>query len=370
MSLEKTILISAGGTGGHVMPALALAEDLMSRGFQVELVTDQRGMKMQKHFGAIPYHVINAGTLGAGLKGKIFGGINLIRGIFQARKLINRLQPIIVVGFGGYPSFPAVYAAQKKRIKTVIHEQNAILGKANKMLAPKAERIALSLPTEGSLPEMERIKAVVTGNPVRSDISRLYFQPYPSLKADGGLNLFVFGGSLGAGVFSAVVPETLSRLPEQYRQRLNVVQQCREEDLQDVRIKYHDAKIPARLDTFFDDVPKIIERTHLVIGRSGASTVAELSAAGRPAIYVPYPHHADQQQLHNAESVSTHGGAWVIKEPAFTPDALLSRIELFFQNPQLLFDAAEAARSCGKPDATRRLGNLVTALIEGWGKEN
>jgi UDP-N-acetylglucosamine--N-acetylmuramyl-(pentapeptide) pyrophosphoryl-undecaprenol N-acetylglucosamine transferase len=370
MTDSETILICAGGTGGHVMPALALADDLVARGFNVELVTDQRGLRMQKHFGSLPYHVIQAGTTGASLKDKIGGALKIGMGIIQARSLIRKLSPAIVIGFGGYPSFPAVYAAQQKGIKTVIHEQNAILGKANKMLASKVERIALSLPTESSLPDMERIKAVVTGNPVRSDIAQLYFQPYPSLKDDGILNIFIMGGSLGAGVFSKIVPEALARLSDEYRARLNVVQQCREEDLQDVRVKYHDARIPARLDTFFDDVPKILERTHLVIGRSGASTVAELSAAGRPAIYVPAPYHPDQQQLHNAESVASEGGAWVMKEDNFKVDALTARIEAFLEDPGLLFKAAEAARTCGRPDATRRLGNLLTALIEGWGRED
>jgi UDP-N-acetylglucosamine--N-acetylmuramyl-(pentapeptide) pyrophosphoryl-undecaprenol N-acetylglucosamine transferase len=350
------------------MPALALAEDLASRGYEVELVIDHRALKFQALFGDIPYHVLKSATLGKGLSGKITGAFNLGRGILQAFRLLYKLQPAAVIGFGGYPSFPAVYAAQKKGILTILHEQNAVLGKANKMLAPKAERIALSWPDQGSLNENDAVRAVETGNPVRGDIASLFTAPYPSIKDDQALSIFVVGGSLGAGVFSKVVPKALLLLPDYQRKRLNIIQQCREEDMQTVRQAYHDAGIHAQLAAFFEDVPGILKQTHLVITRSGASTVAELSAAGRPAIYVPYPHHADHQQLHNAEAIADQGGGWVMTEESFTPESLLPRIEMFLQNPQSLFEAAEAARAAGKPDAARRLGNLVTALVSGWGK--
>lgn len=368
MSENQLILLSAGGTGGHVMPALALAEDLFSRGYEVELAIDHRALKFQHLFGDIPYHVLKSATLSPGLSGKILGAMNLSRGILQAVRLLYKRQPSAVIGFGGYPSFPAMFAAQKKGILTLIHEQNAVLGKANKMLAPRAERIALSWPDHGSLNETDTMRAVETGNPVRGDIAALFTAPYPSIKDEQALSIFVVGGSLGAGVFSEVVPQALSLLPEYQRKRLNIIQQCREEDMQMVHQAYKDAGIQAQLATFFEDIPAILKHTHLVITRSGASTVAELSAAGRPAIYVPYPHHTDHQQLHNAEAIADQGGGWVMTEDSFTPEALLPRIEMFLQNPQSLFEAAEAARTAGKPDAARRLGNLVTALVSGWGK--
>ncbi len=365
----KLVVLSAGGTGGHMTPAAALGRDLLSRGYKVMLVTDSRGKKYENMFDGIDIHVIKAGTLGAGLMGKLKGLFALGLGMMQARKLIDKLRPMVVVGFGGYPSYPAVHAAQKLHIPTVIHQSDAVLGKANAMLAPKSDRIALSFAHVEGLEDEDRVRAVVTGNPVREDIAALYNKPYPALDHDGVFHVFVTGGSLGASVFADIVPEALSKLPAEYRARLNVVQQCREENLDAVEQAYKDAGIKARLAPFFDDVPEILGKAHLYIGRSGASTVAEVVTAGRPAIFVPYPHHKDNQQKINADAVADRGGAWVMAQEGFTVEALLARIETFMQNPESLFRAAEAARECGRPDAARRLGNLVTALASGWDKQ-
>lgn len=366
---SKLILLSAGGTGGHVFPAAALGRDLISRGYRVELVTDARGSKFANIFEDIPVHVISAGTLGRGLVGKVRGAAGLALGIIQARNLVKKLKPVVVAGFGGYPSFPAVFAAQGMKIDTIIHEQNAIVGRANVMLAGRASRIALSMPHVHGLEPADNARAVVTGNPVREEISSLSYKPYPIIQPDGILRIFVMGGSLGAHVFSDVVPAALSRLSPDYRARIEVVQQCRESDIENVRRIYDAAGIKAELETFFRDVPDRLAHTHLVIGRSGASTVAEVTAAGRPAIFVPYPHHADQQQKANADMVADAGGAWVMTQNGFTEEALLARVETFLQNPQTLFRAAEAARSVGRPDAARRLGNLVMAVASGWDGE-
>ena len=360
------ILLSAGGTGGHMFPAAALARDLISRGYRVALATDPRGKALAKVFEGVPVHVLQAGTMGAGLKGKLTGMARLSLGIAQAWKLINKLKPAVVVGFGGYPSVPAVYMAQRLGIPTVIHEQNAVLGRANRMLAPRAQRIAMSWPqNDPSLGGMQD-RIVVTGNPVREDIAALFTKPYPALKQDGTLRIFVMGGSLGASIFSTIVPAALANLPPAQRARLEITQQCRADDLPTTRVIYEIAGIKAHLETFFFDVPERLAQAHLLICRSGASTVAEVAAAGRPAIFVPYPHHADHQQKVNAESIADAGGAWVMPQDGFTKDALTARIETFLQNPETLFRAAEAARSCGRPDATRKLGNVVTALASGW----
>jgi UDP-N-acetylglucosamine--N-acetylmuramyl-(pentapeptide) pyrophosphoryl-undecaprenol N-acetylglucosamine transferase len=347
-------------------PAAALAGDLRARGYHVCLATDTRGRSYSADFGSSNIHVLKAGYLGSGLTGKIEGALKLGAGYFQARKLIKRLRPEVVVGFGGYPSIPAVLAAQHLNISTIIHEQNAVLGRANAFLAPRAGRVATSLPGTAGLDEADAVRAVVTGNPVRAAIAELYTRPYPELRHDGTLQLFVIGGSLGARVFSNVVPQALSTLDPAYKNRLNVVQQARTEDLERTRRAYETAGISAELQPYFDDVATRLGAAHLVIARAGASTVAEIATAGRPAIFVPYPHHADQQQKINAETVADAGGAWVMTEAGFTPDALSGRIETFLQNPQTLFRAAENARACAKPDAARRLGNLVTALASGW----
>lgn len=365
---SKLILLSAGGTGGHLTPALALAHDLKARGFRVGLVTDGRAQKCGLNLDeGITIYPIQAGTLGSGLVGKIKGLAALALGMVQAWLLVGRLKPAVVVGFGGYPSFPAVYAAQGQHIPTIIHEQNAILGKANTMLAHKADRIALSYPESRGLEAPDQVRAVFTGNPVRAEIAALFNQPYPAVEDKGALNLFIMGGSLGARVFSDVIPAALAGLPEELRIRLVVSQQCRADDVAETQAAYDAAAIQAECAAFFNDVDARLATTHLFIGRSGAGTAAEIAVAGRPAIFVPYPYHKDQQQKINAQVLAEAGGAWLMSQDQdFTADALRKKLADLFMHPQKLFDAAEAARACGRPDAARRLGNLVTALASGW----
>jgi len=367
---KQTIMICAGGTGGHMFPALSLAHDLLARDCQVVMVTDTRAVKYTE--GAderLKVHVIASSTLPSGLMGKLKGLLSLARGYMQSRSLIKKYNPQIAVGFGGYPSLPPMVAAQRANMLTVIHEANAILGRANAYLAPKSDRIALSLPDFSSLEEADAVRAIVTGNPVRTDISALFAHPYNAPDETDEFNITVMGGSLGAKVMADNVPQALALLPEDLKVRVNVTQQCHEEDIVVVQEIYAQAGITATLKPFLDDVPEILKKTHLVIARSGASTVAEIAVAGIPAIYIPYPHHADQQQKMNAESISKSGGAWVIEEKNLTPEALVTQIKLLMRSPEALFDAAESARSCAKPEATRKLGNLVIALIKGWNKD-
>ena len=357
------VLISAGGTGGHMSPASALVSDLMARGYRVDLMTDNRGAKFSSMFEGVKIHVVKSGTIGAGIAGKIKGVVNLGLGIIHALKIVKSLKPDLVIGFGGYPSVPGVFVAQKLNIPTILHEQNAVIGKANIFLASNAERIALSVDNSTGLDREETFRSVITGNPVRPEIAESRNIEYPSFSGSEDMNVLVMGGSLGATVFSEVVPKTLIDLPHEYRKRLKIVQQCRAVDIDSVRAVYQDADIDATLATFFDDVAGELAKAHLVIARSGASTVAEVSVAGRPAIYVPYPHHKDQQQKKNADAVADVGGAWVMTEAGFTQEALLTRIETFFQNPGSLSRAAAHAKKCGTPDAAKKLGNLVTAIM-------
>lgn len=363
---NKTIVLSAGGTGGHMFPADALARDLVSRGYKVTLITDERGKRFEPFGAHVDVHVIKSATLGSGLINKAKSIATLGLGYFEARAILKKLKPAIVVGFGGYPSFPGVFAAQKMKIPTIIHEQNAVLGKANAMLAEGAERIALSWNNSSGMSTEARARSVVTGNPVRPDIAALYTQPYPVIEADGELRIFVMGGSLGAKIFSEVLPRAFAQLPDDYKKRLSIVQQCRSDDQAEVDAAYKAAGIRAVTQSFFCDVADQLQRTHLFIGRSGASTVAEVATAGRPAIFVPYPHHKDQQQMRNAETIADMGGGWVMAQGGFTPEALNARIQTFLQTPQSLFRAAEAARACGRPDAARKLGNVVMTMASGW----
>lgn len=357
------ILLSSGGTGGHMSPASALAATLKAQGHHVILATDTRGMKYAGMFEGIETHTLNSGTAGAGFKGKIKGALGLASGILQATKLLRRLRPDVVVGFGGYPSVPAVMMAQAMRIPTILHEQNAILGKANAFLAPRAKYIGLSVENYDGLDEKSRARAIVTGNPVRAAICALHEKPYIAPAADGTLNILVMGGSLGASVFSDIVPKTLSRLSPEYKNRLRVIQQCREAELPQAEELYNSAGIKATLAPFIHDVAKEYTSAHLFIGRSGASTVAEITIAGIPAIFVPYPHHKDQQQKMNADAVADHGGAWVMTENGFTQEALLARIETFLQNPDILVRAAEKSRAYGKADAAEKLAELVMRAV-------
>ncbi len=364
----KMIVLSAGGTGGHIFPADALAQDLLSRGYSVVLVTDKRGKRFEPFAGGIPVYVVDSGTVGAGIVKKVKSVFSMGIGIFQARKILADLKPSVVVGFGGYPSVPAVYAAQTKKIPTVLHEQNAILGRANVFLSHKADRIAVAWAHVEGLDSADEARAVVTGNPVRPDISGLYNKPYPTIDQDGPLRIFITGGSQGASVFGEVVPQALTRLSPAYRARLDIIQQCHEADIPRVQRLYDEAGIKSDLRPFFKDMALQLEKCHLVVARSGAGTVSEVTTAGRPAIFVPYPHHADQQQKRNADAVADAGGAWVMTQNGFTPEALSARLETFLQDPETLFRAAENARSCGRPDAARKLGNIVMALASGWDK--
>lgn len=367
---HETVMLCAGGTGGHMFPAMALAHDLISRGKKVVLVTDKRGERFIKKADGMTVHVISSATLPKGIVGKIKAVISLGRGWMQARRLISKYNPMLVMGFGGYPSLPPMVAAQQKHILTVIHEQNAVLGKANAYLAPKADRIALSLNDLTSLEEADAIRAVVTGNPVRSEIAALYAHPYNVPDQDDPFQIMVMGGSQGAKIMREIVPDALKSLPKDLRERLVVMQQCHDEDIAEVQSLYKDAGIKADIRPFFDDVPEVLKKTNLVIARSGASTVAEVSIAGCPAIYIPFAHHVDQQQKVNAQTVSSKGGAWVMEERDLSPSSMAARIESLMRSPEDLFRAAEAARSCAKPEAARKLGNLVIALLKGWDKES
>lgn len=348
---SKTIILCAGGTGGHVFPAAALAAELQKRGYAVRWITDIRGHEFTSAFNSVPVYVVQAGPLGKGMH-------KLLAGTLQSLHLMLKDRSAAVIGFGGYPSVPGVFAAQLLCIPTLVHEQNAVLGKSNIMLGRLAKRVALSF---ASSKEEKCNKVIVTGNPVRREITALHTLPFPA--ADGTFRIFIMGGSLGARVFSDVVPAALAQLPSAIKARLEIVQQCRAEDLDTVRTLYAQAGITARLENFFKDVPDILKKTHLVICRSGASTVAELTASGRPAIYVPYPHHRDAQQKANAQAVVNAGGSWMFEERDFTTEALKSLLEQLITDADYIRKAAVIAHSFGKPYAAQKLADEIMKII-------
>lgn len=357
------ILLAAGGSGGHLFPAMALAEELMKDNHNVCIVTDHRGARFKGDSTPYPIEIINSATLEPGLIGKFKTAFKLGIGVLQSFKLIKSFKPDVVIGFGGYPAFPPVFTAQKLGIKTILHEANAVLGKANKMLAKQATKIALSLPTTLGVHDVSsnKDKAEVTGNPVRSEIIQKQGATYKPFHGEETIRIFIMGGSQGARTFSEIVPEAVALLPEHIQKRLHIIQQCRPEDLDDAQNRYAQTKAQIELESFFNDVPEQFEKCHLFIGRSGASTVSEVAIIGRPAIFVPM-YHADMQQKVNADVIADVGGAWVILQDGFTAEALSARLETLFSLPQGLEAAAAKSASVGKPDATKNLAQLVQKI--------
>jgi UDP-N-acetylglucosamine--N-acetylmuramyl-(pentapeptide) pyrophosphoryl-undecaprenol N-acetylglucosamine transferase len=360
----KPIVIAAGGTGGHFFPAEALAAELIARGQRIVLMTDARsgGLQSPVFAGKEQYVIQGAGLAGRGVRRGGAAVFSLAVGVVQARQIFGVIEAAALVGFGGYPSVAPVLATRfmRHRPAVILHEQNAVLGRANRFLAKRADRLALSFAATARVPG--GVTTEVTGNPVRPAIGSLARASYaaPGEK----VRLLVLGGSLGARVFSDVVPAALAELPEWLRARLAVTQQCRAEDLDRVRAAYDELGISAELAAFFPDVAARLLGAHLVIARAGASTVAELAVAGRPAILVPLPGAIDDHQSANARALADAGGAWVMPQPAFTPDALAARLIDLFATPAELARAAVGARSVAQPEAAARLADVVEALMQ------
>ncbi|MDD3371060.1 MAG: undecaprenyldiphospho-muramoylpentapeptide beta-N-acetylglucosaminyltransferase [Alphaproteobacteria bacterium] len=357
------IVLAAGGTGGHIFPAEALARELLGRGYPVALITDRRGSKFNGDL-SVPVYRICASALGKGLVAKILSVVEMGIGFLQSRWRLMRLRPAVVIGFGGYPSVPTLYAAAQLGIPIALHEQNAVLGRANRALMGKASLIATSFPEVAGLSPTKTMQVAYTGNPVRSAFIALRSRPYAPLTDDGPMKILVLGGSLGARVFSYVVPQALGLLPEPLRRRIVISQQCRREDMEAARAAYAAAGIDAELSTFFHDVPDRMAEAHLVICRAGGSTIAELTVVGRPSILVPFTGGHAGEQTNNAEAIAETGGAWLIPQDAFTPDSLAVRLESLMALPQSLTKTAAAARAWGKASAVDSLADCVESLVK------
>jgi UDP-N-acetylglucosamine--N-acetylmuramyl-(pentapeptide) pyrophosphoryl-undecaprenol N-acetylglucosamine transferase len=357
---NRPIVLAAGGTGGHVFPAQSLAGALADRGIRIALITDRRANALDGALATADTYRIRAGGLsGRGAMQRLVALAELGIGFLQARRILKSIDPMAIVGFGSYASAPTMAAAVTLGCRTVIHEQNAILGRANRLFASRVTNIATAFRSVANLRDEDRPKTVWTGNPVRSEIIGIAGQPYPAIEDDGPINLLVFGGSLGATVFSKVVPEALTSLSDTIQKRLRLTQQCRAEDLDAVRKIYDDAGLQAELAPFFSDMPNKLAAAHLVICRAGASTIAELAAAGRPAILVPYPHATDDHQTKNAECLCDAGGGWMIQQEAFTAESLAARLTTLLSNTKSLRTTALCAGQIGMRNATDNLTDLV-----------
>ncbi len=361
----STIVLMAGGTGGHLFPAMSLAQELRRRGHDIQLMTDHRVAAYGDGFPASQTHIVPSAT--PSVRNPIrfaVASFKLGWGTLVALRQLRRIRPAAVVGFGGYPVFPPFLAASLLGIPGILHEQNAVMGRANRALARFARRIALSFPTTLKA-EAFRDKSELVGNPVRDRVRAVVGQPYPSLGGGEPVRLLVFGGSQGAGVFGEIVPPAIAALPAELRARLLVTQQCRPEGLDLVAKAYREAKVNVELAPFFNDLPERMAASHLVIARSGASTVAELCAIGRPAILVPLPGAIDADQKNNALVMEAAGGGWIAEQATLSPLSLGTRLASLIGDPAALEAAAAAAKSLGQPEAVERLADLVERLAKG-----
>jgi len=345
-----------------MVPAAALAAELAERGHHVALVSDDRGVRFPGLFDGVETHVLPAGRLGGGPLGYIRAAGKILAGRSMAMRLYKEIQPSAVIGFGGYPALPSLLAAFGAGVPTVIHEQNAVLGRVNRFVAGRVDAIATSYDQVDRVKPGWQAKTHLVGNPVREAVLNLRNRPYPLLEEDGIFRVLVTGGSQGATVLSQVVPDGLALLPVHFRRRLQVTHQARVEDIDAVRAKYQAHDIPADVSTYITDMAEVLAWSHIVIARAGASTIAELTAAGRPAILVPLPGATDDHQTANAREISAAGGARTISQKAFTAAELAKQIQKLGLDTVGLENAAARARSVGRPDATRDLADLVESI--------
>ncbi|MCJ2184619.1 undecaprenyldiphospho-muramoylpentapeptide beta-N-acetylglucosaminyltransferase [Novosphingobium sp. 1949] len=387
---SRHYVLAAGGTGGHLIPAFALAAELHARGHHIALITDERGAKIPGKPEYLTTHVLPQGRIaGRNPLGWLKGARGVLRGRSMAKRLFESFQPSAVVGFGGYPSLPTMLAASAMKVPSVLHEQNAVLGRVNRYFAGRVDAIATPCEDVDFLDRKYAAKVTLVGNPVREEVLALREEPFPEFGEDSLFRILVTGGSQGARILSQVIPEALAMLPTALRSRLQVIQQCRPEDIEAVRERYAVHGIPAELATYFENMAERLAGAHLFIGRSGASTIAELTAVGRPAILIPLPYAMDDHQVANTREIVAAGGARVIRQPAVTteePEAIADldkrnallreqgaifgkmakdvcqQIQAIAQNPQTLANAAHAAWNCGYPRAASDLADLVESF--------
>ena len=359
----KLAVVAAGGTGGHLFPAQALAEVLIARGWRIALASDDRVASLAESFPAERRIGLSAATFRRGdPAGMARAGFHVARGVLQARKAFRALKPAVVVGFGGYPSAPGLLAAVSMGLPSVVHEQNAVMGRANRWLVPYVKAVACAFPALEKAPAKDAARAVVVGNPVRPEIRALYAVPYEPPGETGPLRLLITGGSQGARLLSETMPEAVARLPEPIRKRLKVQQQTRQESMEHARAVYAEAGVEAEIAPFFTDMAARLKAAHLVVGRSGSGTVNEFAVAGRPSILVPLGVALDDDQGRNAQVMADAGGALVVREPQLSAPRMAGMLQELLSDPERLKRMAASARSIAVPDAAEKLADVVEGV--------
>ncbi len=354
----------AGGTGGHLFPAMALAQELTRRGHEIHLMSDERISAYGEKFPAKKTHIVPSATPSkANPINFIKAGFVIVGGVFVAWQKLKEIKPDSVIAFGGYPIFPSFLAASLMGIPGILHEQNAVLGRANRALARFAKAMALSFEYT-AFAERYDVKQIITGNPVRDRVREAAKGVgYSPIKQSGTIRLLIFGGSQGARIFSDLIPPAIALLPKNILKRLEITQQCRPEDLQRVAFAYKKAKVNVELAQFFPDLPERMVDAHLVISRSGASSIAELSALGCPAILIPLPGALDADQANNAALFEAVGGGWIAEQATISPQSLANQLEELFLEPSVLAKAAKKAKSIGQPKAVMKLADMAENII-------
>lgn len=359
--LTATIILAAGGTGGHIFPAESVACALVDKGYKVVFITDKAGRRFDKLPANVQVMALPMYRRNNSLKGLVKFGWGLIKSMYHAYRGLKILKPSVVVGFGGYPSFPVVSVAQGINIPTIIHEQNSVLGQVNRLLSGRAKKVALTFS------ETERVRdgvaSVITGTPVRSAFHVYRATDYKAFKEDEPIRILVTGGSQGANIFSNIVPDTIAKLPSTMQQRGVIIHQCPKNGVEALKQKYEALGIQATVTDFIDNMAAEMSAAHLVIARAGASTLAELAMIGRPAILVPFPSAKDNHQWVNAQSVERANAGWCVDQKQFTSDYLARKLEELFNAPEYLYDAAMRMKALAKPDATEHIVNLIEAQI-------
>lgn len=363
---QKKIILAAGGTGGHLFPAKALVSKLLERNYIVHIITDKRALKLIDDFDKATIHVVRSATFKSkNPKAILKTLINLFLGLLQSYRIIYKVKPQIVGGFGGYPTLPPMIAATSILgkiwgIKTFIHEQNAVIGRANKFLSSRVNIIAAGfLAKTGKFKD----KIVETGNPVREEVLKFSSFLYKLPSEDSNFNLLVFGGSQGATFFSEIIPEAMACLDASYRKKIRLVQQSRNDTIE-LKKKYEQLNMQVEIAPFFNDLAKKMVEAHFIISRSGASTVSEISVIGRPALLIPYPHAIDNDQEKNAEYLVSCGGSLIYQQKALNAPLLASIIKDLIDNPKKILELAKKTKKAGKPEATQKLAELVDELIK------
>jgi UDP-N-acetylglucosamine--N-acetylmuramyl-(pentapeptide) pyrophosphoryl-undecaprenol N-acetylglucosamine transferase len=357
------IILAAGGTGGHIFPAESVQEALEAKGCRTLFVTDSRYFRYRPDAkGNSNLRIIQAAPMVGGLPKKIRGLFFNLLGLYQSLFLLVSSRPSAIIGFGGYPSFPVLVAAALLNIPIIIHEQNAVLGKVNRFFSKFAKKLLLGLPECSFIPA--GVQSLYIGNPVRAMIQAQKDIGYIAPTQDKPIHLLIVGGSQGARIFDQIIPDALMALPEALKDRLHVTEQCSIEMQSDIALRYQQHGIEADLQPFFRDIAEKIVQSHLVIARAGASTIAELTTIGRPAIFIPYPYATFDHQRLNAESLVEKKAAWCFNQQSLTSEILAKHIADLCTHPTTLYDAAAQAKALGRADAASRAAIIVIEVAQ------